>query len=140
MPVKSVIFNQSQLIFHHGLSSSASSMKIKVRMPQKTKPSFSDLGSLYVIYMIIIIKFHATEFPNTINLLRALRFTFEELFAFKRIFLTLSTLVAFGKFGPIDMKNRNKSCFVNNLMTYNIQKMTYRLQKMTYRLRKMTQI
>ena len=68
------------------LSSSASSMKIKVRMPQKNKPSLSDLGSLYVIYMIIIIKFHATEFPNMINLLRALRFTFEELFAFKRIF------------------------------------------------------
>ena len=103
-------------------------MKIKVRMPQKTKPSLSDLGSLYVIYMIIIIKFHATEFLNMINLLRALRFTFEELFAFKRIFLTLSTLVAFGKFGPIDMKNRNKPCFVNTKQLDDLQPLEYDLR------------
>ena len=93
MPVKSVIFNQSQLIFHYGIVVFRQLNKDKSQDASKNKPSFSDLGSLYVIYMIIIIKFHATEFPNMINLLRALRFTFEELFAFKRIFLTLSTFI-----------------------------------------------
>ena len=41
------------------------------------------MGSLYVIYMII---FHATEFLNMLNLLRALRFNFEEFCPFERIF------------------------------------------------------
>ena len=86
MPVKSVIFNQSQLIFHYGIVVFRQLNKDKSQDASKNKPSFSDLGSLYVIYMIIIIKFHATEFPNMINLLRALRFTFEELIAFKGIF------------------------------------------------------
>ena len=42
------------------------------------------MGSLYVIYMII---FHATEFLNMLNLLRALRFNIEEFCASERIFV-----------------------------------------------------
>ena len=49
---------------------------------KKTNFSFSDLGSLYVIYMIILIKFLATEMLNMLNLLRAFNFNIEVFLAF----------------------------------------------------------